>query len=113
MGVLPFPQLLTEKEAADSLGVSIDTIQRMRKRGDIAFRKIGGRFKYTAEDLREYIDNQRVGPCQKTTSELQNSEISGYQSAPGRHSTRSHGSTPLPDKRSASALAQATFGKPK
>jgi excisionase family DNA binding protein len=108
----PFEKLMTEKEAAAILGMSSDTIQRIRKRGEIAFRKIGGRFKYTMSDLAEYLENQRVAPCQR----MENSaklRASGYRNAPARPSGTPLGSTPIPDKHDALRLAQTIFSAPK
>ncbi|WAC49732.1 helix-turn-helix domain-containing protein [Asticcacaulis sp. SL142] len=106
-----FEPLISEKAAADILGVSMDTIQRIRKRGEIGFRKIGCRYKYTVSDLNEYSDNQRIAPCQREKSAK--SEGSGSQNGRGRLSGTSPGSTSGHDRHVASQLAASIFGKPK
>ncbi|WP_140986813.1 helix-turn-helix domain-containing protein [Asticcacaulis tiandongensis] len=107
-----FPKLMSEKEASEMLGISVDTIQRIRKRGEIAFRKIGGRYRYTISDLNEYAENQRVEPCQRVQKSAK-SGASGSHNAPAPLSGTSHGSIPALDRQNASQLAQAIFGKPK
>ena len=104
------PILMKEQRAALELDISIDTLQRIRKRGEISFRKVGSRYRYTPKDLLEYLENQRT-PCQKNVSVK--SADSGSPTEPEARSGISHGSIPQLDKQNAAALASQTFGKPK
>ena len=69
METIQFQKPMTEKEAAEWLGVSIDTIRRIRKRGDIGFMKVGGRFKYAVRHLETYLKQNEVLPCDNLKSE--------------------------------------------
>ncbi|WP_161773066.1 helix-turn-helix domain-containing protein [Mesorhizobium hungaricum] len=104
---------MSEGEAAKALGVSIDTLQRMRKRGDISYLKVGGRYRYTQQILLDYIENRTVKAC--ANSESGSEKLPGTGSPSGRapECGMRPGSTPLPDKQSAFLSAQQTFGKPK
>lgn len=114
MNVLALPKLLTESEAAEQLGVSVDTMQRERKRGRMPFRKIGGRIKYTPDDLLRYIE--RAGENQWDSGErtdqdnLENIGSAGGKTAPCGAGA---GSTPLPAKLDTQALAREIFKKPR
>ncbi|MCB1469510.1 MAG: helix-turn-helix domain-containing protein [Rhizobiaceae bacterium] len=103
---------LSEKDASILLGVSIDTIQRIRKRGEIAFRKIGGRIRYTQADLAEYLEASRVTPCVQSRP-VAAATPTTFQNGHAPHTTMPRGSTPQRDKRAAFRSAQITFGKPK
>jgi len=48
---LRIPRLLTEREAAEALGVSPDTLTRERRRGRVTHTRIGGRIRYTEMHL--------------------------------------------------------------
>ena len=113
MTVTGLPTLFTEHEAARTLGVSIDTMRRVRRRGEIGYRIIARRPKYTAEDLRRYIDEQAVEPCQ---SEINGSAESADTASPARQSRRtgkSPGLTRVVGNADAAALARQTFTKPR
>lgn len=103
------PILLTEKEAAEKLFISLATIRREMQREKIAYRRIGGSIKYTESDLIEYLDNGRV-PC-KTSNTPDKSESIGCQSEKDRTPGAEPGSTSVHDKQSAHRLAQMTFSK--
>lgn len=102
------PVLLSESQAADKLGVSIATMQRMRKRGDIAWRQIGGRVRYTIDDVRDYIEGARR--C-ANDGDRARSETSGFPSGPTPTLGASLGSIQLPDRQSANQLARQIFGR--
>jgi hypothetical protein len=94
--------------AAEELGLSVATMRRMRARGDITYRQIGSKIKYTLDDLQGYIEGaKRCG----RKDDPDKSETFGYHNAliPPRGVSR--GSTMLPDRLSANQLAQKTFGK--
>uniref|UniRef100_UPI0035A86C6A helix-turn-helix domain-containing protein n=1 Tax=Mesorhizobium sp. LHD-90 TaxID=3071414 RepID=UPI0035A86C6A len=104
---------LSERHAALRLGVSVDTLQRIRKRNEISYRKIGGRVRYTLADLREFVERTKVEACEKKTSGSVNSRGTTSPSGSARHSFTPLGSIRQPGKPSAHLLAQRTFGKPK
>jgi len=56
------PQLLSEREAAQLLRCSSDTLSRERKRKRIGFIRVSGCVFYTEEQLTEYLENQTVDP---------------------------------------------------
>lgn len=107
------PELIPERVAAERLGISVDTLQRIRARGEIAWRKIGGRVKYTDADLAEYVERVRVGPCggSNETSGSGSLEAAASPRRAGVRTGRSHGSTPI-DSAVAARLAQRTFARP-
>jgi transposase len=51
--LLQFPIWLEERAVAERLKVSVYTIQRMRKRGDQKAKRIGNRWRYRSDWLRE------------------------------------------------------------
>lgn len=108
MEIVQFEQPITEREAADWLRVSIDTLRRIRTRREIGFIKIGGRFRYTQNHLADYLESRSVMPCQESKSQDTGSP-SGHVRACGTPP----GSTSGLDKQSATRLASMTFGKPK
>lgn len=58
----PIKRMLTEKEAALYLGVSIDTVRRMRYSGRLAYvpRGMSGRgISYDIRDLDDHIDREK------------------------------------------------------
>ncbi len=108
--IIAFPKLITEKEAAEMLRISLATIRRERHRERITYQKVGKSIKYTEADLNEYLENRRV-PC-KTSNTLDKSESTGCHSEKDRTPGAEHGSTIVHDKQSAHRLARMTFGKP-
>lgn len=107
MSVVPLPHLLSEAEAAARLGVSKDTMQRERKRGRMPYRRIGGRIKYTEDDLLTYI--RRSGENQCPTNDPDRSETIGSAGDQGARSGTEPGSIGSLDRHAASALARRTF----
>jgi len=105
------PILMKEARAAQELDISIDTLQRIRKRGEISYRKVGSRYRYTPKDILEYLDNQRTA-CQPKKEQVK-SAASGYQSETAHLIGTSPGLIPQLDRQSAAQLASQTFGKPK
>ena len=106
------PRLYTEREGASELRVSVDTLQRERKRGRIAFTRIGRRIRYTEEHLRQYIEN-RTEQCRvNRTSDLSSLGSSGSVDDPTQTNGAEPGSTPMHDKHAAHLLAQAIFKPP-
>ncbi len=61
-GMAPRPRLLTAKEAIAYLGISLNTLNRIEKRGLIQpFRTPGGHRRYDLSMLDEYLEASRRG----------------------------------------------------
>ncbi|MGO6754898.1 helix-turn-helix domain-containing protein [Rhizobium ruizarguesonis] len=102
--------LMSEKQAAAFLGVSVATLQRIRKREQIAHSLVGSRIRYTYDQLKDFTKLSEQ-PCKTSASK---SVTSGFPSGPpAPKSTTPQPSTGGPDKQTAAALAQTTFKKPK
>jgi excisionase family DNA binding protein len=54
--------LLTKKEAAEVLGLSTVTVDRLRNSGSLGFRKFGGLIRFTEQDIQEFIEQSSVKP---------------------------------------------------
>ncbi len=94
--------------AAEELGLSVATMRRMRARGDITYRQIGSKIKYTLDDLNGYIEGaKRCG----RQDDPDKSEIIGYHNAQTLKRGASLGSTMLPDRLAANQLAKQIFGQ--
>jgi hypothetical protein len=94
------PELFTEAEAAERLGISKATLTRERMVGRIGAIRIGQRIiRYTDEILSEYLRQCESGKSATTGSAGGATPTAG--AGPG--------STPLLDRPSASRLAQQTF----
>src|ERR1700758_3146729 len=57
------PRLLTEKQAADALGVSTSTLRRESKQKRIGYIMIAGRRRYLERHLTSYVSAREVEPC--------------------------------------------------
>jgi excisionase family DNA binding protein len=55
------PCLRTKREAAQVLRISADQLDRLRRRGEIAARKIGALVRFSDQDLTDYIDRCKEG----------------------------------------------------
>jgi excisionase family DNA binding protein len=51
--------LMTERDAAKLLALCERTLYDARKRGDLAFIRIGRAIRYSPEDLKSWIDSQK------------------------------------------------------
>ena len=58
------PRLLTTVETARYLGVSRNTVDRLRSRREISYYRIGGSIRYSQWDLRELVSGRRIDPLQ-------------------------------------------------
>ncbi|MFT4095760.1 MAG: helix-turn-helix domain-containing protein [Rhodoblastus sp.] len=103
--------LLDEKTAAERLGISVYSLARIRKRGEIAYTEIGGRIRYPASAIPAFISSRTVPPC--PTTNVLKSTGSGSPAIPTAPSGKPHGSTGMSGKHGAHLLAQAIFKKPK
>ena len=56
---------LSERDAAKALGLSTRTLERLRKKGELRFFKIGGRVKYRLEALEDWakLREQQTTSC--------------------------------------------------
>jgi excisionase family DNA binding protein len=52
--------LITNKQAAEQLGVSVSTVERLAATGKIAYYKIGSSKKFAQEDIEAYLRRARV-----------------------------------------------------
>lgn len=115
MNVVALPKLFSEREAAASLGLSVDTMQRARAAGRIRFKRLGngkGRIRYTESDLLDYLERCEENSCRQNTKSPVKSDPIGLASAQTASNGAEHGTTPPLDKRAGSRLARAAFKKP-
>lgn len=54
--VVAIPKLLTERDTAERIGISLSTLQRLRKTGRIECLRIGRRVKYTEHQILDYLE---------------------------------------------------------
>src|ERR1700733_2945718 len=94
------PRLLSERQAADALGVSIATLRRERKRRHIGYIMIGGRPRYTDRHLAAYISVREVKPCDENSNQIAPDRSATTVSAGGRIAPcgAERGSTPSLDR---------------
>ena len=59
--------LLTQEETANWLGIATETLRtwRQRKQGP-AYVKVGGSTRYRTDDVKAYLEANRVDPARKT-----------------------------------------------
>lgn len=66
---LPKQGLLTAREAAEFLGISLSTLRKIEQRGLlIPFRTPGGHRRYDQKMLEEYLETSRKLPYRKRSS---------------------------------------------
>ena len=106
--IIPMPLWIDERAVADRWGVSIYTVQRERKRGKIKAKRIGGRWKYREDWLREYEDQEDT-PC-LSNSESENGSLTSDPTVPTGVSV---GSIQQLDKRDVHRSAQQIFKSPR
>jgi hypothetical protein len=56
------PLLLTERQAAQAMQISARKLWGLRQSGKIRWVREGRLVRYAPEDLRDYIEKQKVGP---------------------------------------------------
>jgi len=97
------PDLLSEKDAARRLGLSVEQLRRLRYRGAIGYRQLTGKkVAYTEADLAEYVEQTRCAP---STAPADTGSSSGRTEAP----TSSHGGTSSAAATVDAQSAQATL----
>lgn len=65
------PRLLTKKEAAYVLGISVGKIDLLRKSRDLRAVKIGELVRFDSEDIREFINRRKSRRSPLDVSHLQ------------------------------------------
>uniref|UniRef100_UPI0039A6421E helix-turn-helix domain-containing protein n=1 Tax=Brucella pseudintermedia TaxID=370111 RepID=UPI0039A6421E len=109
------PKLLTEREVAEILRISVCTLQRRRRNGEITARRIGAGWMYTEADILEYQERQKVVAWRESQIGQRKLPDFGYPSAPTPQNTMQLGTTTTVggiDRHAASRLAQTIFKKP-
>jgi len=53
-------ELLNRLQAAEILGVSVATVDRLIKKGILPHRRIGGNIRFTAGDLEMFVDAAKI-----------------------------------------------------
>jgi excisionase family DNA binding protein len=56
----PVVQLLTVRQTAELLGISIPGVRRLQERRRLAFIKVGGSVRFAMSDIVSYLEKQRV-----------------------------------------------------
>jgi excisionase family DNA binding protein len=56
----PFLGLLTIADVAELLKVSVSTVRRLQQQRTIPFIKVGGRIRFTRNDIASYLETNRV-----------------------------------------------------
>jgi hypothetical protein len=105
------PRLLTERQAAVALGVSIETLRRERKRRRIGYAMIAERPRYTDQHLAAYLSAREIQPCDESnnlTGRGRSANI-GSAGAPTAPCGAEPGSTPGHDKLAEHRSALATL----
>jgi excisionase family DNA binding protein len=105
------PRLLSERESAAALGVSIETLRRLRRAGAITFTRIGGRIRYTEDHLLAYIEKETRACRENPQTDPARSGISGSADGPTPPPGAAPGSIHNLDRQSAHRLAQRIFRK--
>ena len=96
---------MTEREAAQELRMSVPRLQRVRRRGMIAYEQDGRFYYYTPLFIADY---RRRITCQPNAS---NSGTTGFRSAPTRKHGVERGSTKDHDKLAGLRLAQTILSE--
>lgn len=54
------PEMISKKDAAERLGVSLPTIDRLIKERKLSYYKVGGSIKISVKDLEIYVESCRI-----------------------------------------------------
>jgi len=106
VGIEQLPAHYSEEEVAEYFCVSVDTLRRERKRGEIKCFRVGTKPRYTDKHILDYLNSKEI--CEKTDTPL---ATAGSRSAATAPYGAQLGSIPQIDKHTAHHLAQATFRK--
>jgi helix-turn-helix protein len=110
MSVVSIPALLTEQQAAEKLGISIYTLQRIRKRREISFISIGRKAKYSEHHLAEYREAQTCH-AERKPAQTRSADI-GSPNAEIRRTGAEPGITTQGARHAAQALAKQILSAP-
>ncbi|PYD59826.1 hypothetical protein CFR73_09570 [Novacetimonas maltaceti] len=105
-----FRTLLTEQGIAARLGVSVTTVARYRKKGEIGYTMVGRRIRYTPQHLEDYLVRNEITPC---AAPLNRQVSTSSANAEGRTTGARAGMIASRDRQSAHRSALAILGKPK
>lgn len=107
--ILDLPRLYTEAEAAEKLNTTGFTLARERKAGRIRYRRLRGGIRYTAADLKAYVDSILVVPaCESAQPDSKSAAIGSANDRTVRPGV-GLGSIRKLDRLAAHRLAQATL----
>src|SRR6185437_6588126 len=110
--------LLNDREAAKLLRVKPCTVRNERIRGKLAFVQIGARIFYTADQIAEYLERQKVSACESvrpSPSPVRSEPTGSARSRDAKPKTTpgaALGTTAALDRHAVSALAQQIFKRP-
>ena len=112
---VPLYKRFTEAQACDMVGVSIQTLRRLRKTGRIAYVQVSERhIQYFGWQVLDYLWSQvRDRQCRDTPDENSKLETTGFQGKPEAPHGAELGTTPRPTRRDEYRSAQRILGKPK
>jgi Helix-turn-helix domain len=105
--VLSLPVWIEERVLAARWMVHVSTVQRMRKRGEVRAKRIGGRWKYREDWIQEYEDGETAW---RSSSESGNGSSTG---GPTARTGASAGSIPQLDRHDVHLSAQKIFKSPR
>jgi hypothetical protein len=106
-----FPRRHSEQEAAALIGVSVSTLRRLERAGEIwSFRPTPRKIYYLDPDLLAFM-HKRTGTWSRNGNIPVKSATSGHPSDRTHPSGAALDTIPLVDRRDAHLLAQRTFGK--
>ncbi len=112
--VARLPKIFTLDWVADYFEVSTDTVRREVRRKRLGCTRIGGRLKFTEDQIAAYLQNQGSDPCENS-NDPDRQKTSGSRSdrtAKARPGAELGLTTPL-DKHAVHRSAQTIFKKPK
>jgi excisionase family DNA binding protein len=89
------PRLLTDREAAERLSLSIDTLRRMVRRGEIGSYKFGRKRRFTESQIAAFLERMECHP----NNQSGHTEDSSCPSATTRRTGIDAGLTPKPGRR--------------
>jgi len=110
--LVQLPKLLTEREAAERLLMSVHTLRRERQRGRIGFVLIATRARYRENHLTAYLEARDVKPCESEVTVPARLATTGCPSVQTRRSGAAHGSMSQADRQAGHRLALTMLQPP-
>lgn len=112
-GVLHLPRLMDEPTAAAALGMSIDTLQRLRKARQITFRRLSPRkIRYTDADVAAYIERSATPCADVEMTDRESSVATGFRAGETAPRGAGRGLTRTPDRHAVFHSALTTLSAP-